>query len=148
MTRDRVKNVLLISLLAFLCGPLFQSSVWAQDSDSSQEVDREYRLESKITGYTGIGGQIAGVRNPVLRAEKGEVVKITIVNGETLAHDLVMEQLGIRTDIIVDEGATASITFTAEESDTYFCSIPGHRATMEGQFEVVESMGGGEIECR
>lgn len=145
MTRDRVKVVLLVTFFTLLSGPLFESSVRAQNLDSSQEPDREYRLESKITGYTGIGGQITGVRNPVLRAEKGEVVKITIVNGETLAHDLVMEQLGIRTDIIVDEGATSSIIFTADQSDTYFCSIPGHRATMEGQFEVVESMGGGEV---
>ena len=33
-------------------------------------------------------------------------------------------------------GDRASITFTAERNDTYFCTIPGHRAAgMVGRFE-------------
>lgn len=104
------------------------------------EVDRDYTLEAKITGYTGIGGAIGGIRNPVLQAKKGETVRITIVNGETLTHDIVMEKMGITSDAIVEEGASTSITFVAKESDTYYCSVPGHRAAgMEGQFEIVEA---------
>lgn len=113
--------------------------VHAQTSDTS-EVDREYKLEAKITGYTGIGGSIDGIGNPVLQAEKGETVKITIVNGETLTHDIVMEELGVKSETIIEKGTTASITFVAKANDTYFCSIPGHReAGMEGEFEIIEA---------
>lgn len=113
-----------------------------QASDTAQ-VDREYTLEAVITGYTGIGGAIDGIRNPVLQAKKGETVRITIINGETLAHDIVLETMGIRSEAIIEEGATTSITFTAIEGDTYYCSIPGHRqAGMEGQFEIIDASAG------
>ncbi len=98
-------------------------------------VDREYTLEATMLGYFDEGG----TRNPVLRANKGDRVKITIVNGELMTHDIVMEKLGIKSDVIIEKGATASIFFTAVDNDTYFCSIPGHRAAgMVGQFAVVE----------
>lgn len=80
-----------------------------------------------------------GTRNPVLRANKGDLVKITIVNGELMTHDIVMEKLGIKSEVIIEKGEKASIQFLAKEDDTYFCSIPGHRAAgMVGQFEIVE----------
>src|SRR5690625_3338395 len=112
-----------------------------QLADTAQ-VDREYTLEAVITGYTGVGGEIDGIRNPVLQAQKGETVRITMVNGETLTHDIVMEKMGIKSEAIIEEGASTSITFEATSDDTYFCSIPGHRqAGMEGQFEIIKSTG-------
>src|SRR5690554_1624005 len=54
----------------------------AGDADSvSNQIDREYVLNAKMIGYTGVGGDIDGRRNPVLRAKKGERVKISLVNG-------------------------------------------------------------------
>ena len=47
--------------------------------------------------------------------------------------------LAIKSKSINDKGASASITFTADKSDTYYCTVPGHRAAgMVGNFEVVE----------
>lgn len=47
--------------------------------------------------------------------------------------------MGIKSKVILEKGTSTSITFTAAESDTYFCSVPGHRAAgMVGRFEVVE----------
>ncbi len=127
-----VRSILRAFVLACLCGTLVPAS-------SAQEaVDREYLLEATILGYDGIGGDIDGVRNPVLQAEEGEVVRITIVNGETLVHDIMMEQLGVKSDEVLDVGDRANITFTAVADDIYFCTIPGHRAAgMEGRFEIV-----------
>ncbi len=129
----------LFTLILFLS---LSSNVLAQSStsDTEKQVDRSYTLEAKITGYTGIGGDIDGIKNPVLEAKKGETVRIEIVNGETLAHDIVMEQLGVKSESIVQKGARTSITFVAKTDDTYFCSIPGHRqAGMEGQFKIITS---------
>src|SRR5262245_40382350 len=103
----------------------------------SNAFDREYTLETTMLGYRGVGGTIDGVRNPTLWARRGETVRISIVNGELMVHDLALERLGLKTTQILDKGATANITFKAGESDTYFCSIPGHRAAgMEGRLDV------------
>lgn len=131
---------LLILLLTAWSGYESAAETWQDDPpESVQKADREYTLEATILGYKGIGGTIDGVRNPRLEARKGESVRITIVNGETMAHDLALEKHGVKTVEILDAGATASVTFVAEESDTYFCTIPGHRAAgMEGRFEIVD----------
>ncbi|HET9052736.1 MAG TPA: cupredoxin domain-containing protein, partial [Cyclobacteriaceae bacterium] len=98
-------------------------------------VDREYQLQATMLGYFDKNG----TRNPVLRASKGEFVKITITNGENMTHDIVMEKIGVRSKVIFETGTSTSITFKALDNDTYFCSIPGHRAAgMVGQFEVVD----------
>jgi putative membrane-bound dehydrogenase-like protein len=56
-----------------------------------------------------------------------------------MTHDIALEKLGIKSKVLVEKGDTASIVFKAVASDTYFCSIPGHRAAgMVGKFEVVE----------
>ncbi len=113
----------------------FPSVILAQDEP---EVDREYTLSSTMLGYFGIGGDIDGVRNPILRAKKGEMVKITIINGEDLIHDIVMEQAGARSAPLNEKGSSSSIFFEATDNDVYFCSIPGHRTSgMEGRFEIL-----------
>jgi len=98
---------------------------------------REYVLETTMLGYRGVGGDIDGVRNPTLWARTGESVRITIVNGELMVHDIALEGLNIKSPQILDKAARTNITFTATKSDTYYCSVPGHRlAGMEGRLEV------------
>lgn len=109
------------------------------DETTMHKADREYTLSAKMTGYTGVGGDIAGLRNPILRAKKGERVKITIINDELMAHDVVMEKSDVRSETILEEGDTTSIEFVALEDDVYFCSIPGHREMMNGKFQLVET---------
>ena len=127
----------LISTLLFAAAVFSATEVHAQEIDL--EPDREFHLVSTILGYRGIGADIDGIRNPILQANKGEVVRITIVNGEILGHDIAMENAAVISETIVDEGATTSITFIAQAGDTYFCTIPGHRAAgMVGKFQLFE----------
>lgn len=101
----------------------------------SVKIDRDYALEATMLGYFAKDG----ARNPTLKANKGDRVRITITNGELMIHDIALEKLGLKSKTIQEKGARASITFTAGQSDTYFCSVPGHRtAGMVGKFEVVE----------
>ena len=103
-------------------------------------VDREYILQSSMLGYRGMGGDIDGIRNPTLWARTGETVRITIVNGELMAHDIALENQAVKSAQILDRGATTSITFKANKSDIYYCTLPGHRAAgMEGRLEVSEA---------
>jgi putative membrane-bound dehydrogenase-like protein len=104
-------------------------------SEDTTKVDKEYFLEATMLGYFAKNG----TRNPVLKANKGMKVRITILNGEVMTHDIAMEKLGIKSETIFEKGATTSITFVAEKSDTYYCTVPGHKAAgMVGKFEVVE----------
>ncbi|KPM47725.1 PVC-type heme-binding CxxCH protein [Jiulongibacter sediminis] len=112
---------------------LLSTRLLAQSPDPS--IDRDYTLEATMLGYFAKDG----TRNPTLKAHKGDVVRITIVNGETMTHDIKMEKLDLKSETLNEKGSQTSITFTAEESDTYFCTVPGHRAAgMVGTFEVVE----------
>ncbi|HEX8528554.1 MAG TPA: PVC-type heme-binding CxxCH protein, partial [Cytophagales bacterium] len=62
-----------------------------------------------------------------------------ITNGEVMTHDIALEKLGLKSKTLQEKGSQASITFTASASDTYFCTVPGHRAAgMVGKFQVVE----------
>ncbi len=115
-------------------------SALAQEAGAA---DREYVLETHILGYRGVGGDIDGVRNPVLRARQGETVRIVLVNVEPLAHDLALETLQAQTKIILDVGERTDLLFAAEANDVYYCTIPGHRAAgMEGRFEIIRETEG------
>lgn len=128
---------LLVVLLLLLIHPLSYSSAPLLYSNSSltASYDQDYTLKATMLGYF----DLEGTRNPVLKAQKGETVRITIINGEPMTHDIALEKAGIISKTLSQEGESTSIVFTAVESDIYFCSIPGHRlAGMEGKFEVVE----------
>lgn len=98
-------------------------------------IDREYHLEASMLGYFAKDG----TRNPILRANKGDRVRITITNGETMTHDIALEKMGIKSGTLLEKGSDTSITFWAESDDTYYCTVPGHRAAgMVGEFKIVE----------
>lgn len=130
---------LLICILPLM---LLQTNAFSSDTDSTQikmaeRCDRDYTLQATMLGYFDENG----TRNPVLQALKGEQVRIKIVNGEPMTHDIALEKLGVKSRVLVEKGDTASIVFKAEESDIYYCTIPGHRAAgMVGNFEVVDSI--------
>ena len=135
MTAFRFLICLLFGLSVYPNG--FAQSVTHNDPKNARALayDRDYTLQATMLGYFAEDG----TRNPVLKAQPGETVRITIVNGETMTHDIALEKLGLKSKVLVEKGSTASIVFNAVQSDTYFCSIPGHRAAgMVGRFEVVD----------
>jgi nitrite reductase (NO-forming) len=104
-----------------------------------------YTLRSGIAEgrmvFIGVGGNIDGQVNPVLSAAEGQVVQITLINGEGAEHDIVFDKQGPAgsSPHIVGKGASTNIAFVASKAGdyVYFCSLPGHRlAGMEGQFLV------------
>jgi len=130
----RFTIMLFVILLAFAKTINAQKSGTIQTEDTTH-VDRDYALEATMLGFFSTDGS----RNPTLRAKKGDRVRITITNGELMTHDIALEKLGIKSKVILEKGMSTSITFRAAQSDTYFCSVPGHRAAgMVGNFEVVE----------
>jgi putative membrane-bound dehydrogenase-like protein len=98
------------------------------------KIDQEFALEATMLGYFAKNG----ARNPTLKVKKGYIVRITITNGEVMTHDIALEKLGVKSKTILAKGAKTSIIFKAVNNDTYFCTVPGHRAAgMVGKLEVV-----------
>jgi nitrite reductase (NO-forming) len=89
--------------------------------------------------YIGVGGTIDGQVNPVLSAAEGQVVQLTLINGEGAEHDIVFPQQNAKSPRITGRGASTTIAFRAERAGdfTYLCGVPGHElAGMKGQFLV------------
>jgi putative membrane-bound dehydrogenase-like protein len=128
----RMKKITLPGIAVIFC--LFCSMpVLRAQSQNSDKVNREFVMEATMLGYIAKDG----TRNPVLKAKKGERVRITIVNGELMTHDVAMEKLKIKSKTLSEKGQRTSITFTASVSDVYYCTVPGHRAAgMVGKFVV------------
>lgn len=104
-----------------------------------------YTLRSGIAEgrmvFIGIGGSIDGQVNPLLSAAEGQVVQVTLINGEGAEHDIVFTEQGPAGSSahIVGKGASTSIAFASSRAGDYlyYCSVPGHRlAGMEGKFLV------------
>lgn len=127
--------VIIIFLSFFLLGSADPAyCLIVHSKKDSTRYDRDYTLEATMLGYFAPNG----ARNPTLKANKGDKVRITITNGELMTHDIALEKLGIKSTVILEKGSSTSITFTAQQNDTYYCSVPGHRvAGMVGNFEVV-----------
>jgi plastocyanin len=103
-----------------------------------------YRLVTQMGGtpgiaFVGVGGEIDGIANPVLKASVGDVVTITLVNGHNMPHNFTLDGLGLVTERLTGAGQESTITFTVTEAGdfAYFCSYPGHRqAGMAGVLSV------------
>jgi nitrite reductase (NO-forming) len=104
-----------------------------------------YTLRSGIAEgrmvFIGVGGTIDGQVNPMLSAAEGQLVQVTLINGEGAEHDIVFADQGPAgsSPHVFGKGASTNIAFVAGKAGDYlyFCSVPGHRlAGMEGQFLV------------
>lgn len=111
--------------------------------EGSYLPDAKYTLRSGIADgrmvYIGVGGEIDGKVNPVLTASEGQVVELTLINGEGAEHDVTFPDQNARSPRVTGKGASTTIAFRAEKAGDYlyYCSVPGHRlAGMQGQFIV------------
>jgi nitrite reductase (NO-forming) len=105
--------------------------------------DAKYTLRSGIAEgrmvYIGVGGTIDNKVNPVLTASEGQVVQVTLINGEGAEHDIVFPDQDAKSPRVTGKGSSTTIAFRATKSGdfTYLCSVPGHQlAGMQGQFLV------------
>jgi len=107
--------------------------------------DVKYTLRTGISegrmAFIGVGGTIEGKANPVLSAAVGQIVQVTLINGEGAEHDIVFPTQDARSARVVGKGASSTIAFQSQKSGDflYYCTVPGHRASgMEGHFVVLE----------
>jgi len=113
------------------------------NADVGYISDARYTLRSGIAEgrmvYIGVGGSIDGKVNPLLTAAEGQVVQLTLINGEGAEHDIVFPDQNTKSPRVTGKGSSTTIAFRATKSGDfiYFCSVPGHQlAGMQGQFIV------------
>lgn len=97
--------------------------------------------------YIGKGGDIDGKINPDLVVHEGDVVQLTLINGEGAEHDIAIPDVHAASQHVVGPGASSAITFHAMSlgSFVYFCTLPGHReAGMEGKLKVERAGAGAQ----
>ena len=131
------------SAASTLQAPAGQTPQNAANAGVGYIPDARYTLRSGIAEgrmvYMGVGGSIEGKINPVLTAVEGQVVQLTLTNGEGAEHDIVFPDQDARSPRVTGKGAGTTIAFRAAKSGdfVYFCGVPGHRqAGMEGKFVV------------
>lgn len=104
----------------------------------------EYTLRTEMGGnpamsFVGVGGAIDGVVNPDLHAETGDTVRLTIVNGNAMLHDLKIDEFDVYSGELTkaEESVTVEFVVGMPGSFNYYCSVPGHRSIgMEGVLHV------------
>ena len=85
--------------------------------------------------YLDAKGQV----NPVLRANVGDTIELTLASGEGAEHDIVIPDFKVQSKPFSAASGPTTVRFTVTQSGsfTYYCSIPGHRQIgMEGVLEV------------
>jgi plastocyanin len=111
-------------------------------------------VEGEVAGREGEAGETGGGTEPLWIAIDIEYqqapealppgdITVTLENEGTIEHNVVFEELGDQ--LVVEapggESATGNVTLEAGEY-TYYCSVPGHRTTMEGTLVVEEGAAG------
>lgn len=140
-----------VLLLAFSLLPLWTSSAIAANIPSVQP-DARFKLRTDIGEgkliFAGMGGKINNQANPDIKVKVGDVVQITLIDGDGAEHDITLPEFNTQSDKVVGQGSSSVIVFQADHEGTfdYFCSIPGHvQAGMIGHL-IVEGQTTAKVE--
>ncbi len=74
-----------------------------------------------------------------ITVNKGETVRLSFVNAGTTEHDLVIDELGVKTSRLQPR-ASETVEFVANQTGTFsfYCSVEGHRQQgMQGNFTII-----------
>jgi nitrite reductase (NO-forming) len=133
-----------LPLLAAGPGPAPSPAPHAAMPTMSHEMPNAvFTLRTGITHgkmvYIGKGGDIEGKVNPTLTVHEGDIVQITLVNGEGAEHDINLVDFHVASQRVTNPGASSTLMFHANDIGTfqYFCTVAGHReAGMQGMIKV------------
>ena len=85
--------------------------------------------QEPVMAFIGVGGDIDGVINPTLTAQVGDQVTLTVINGDPVLHDLMIDAFGVSTGELTDKDQQVTLNFVASQAGefAYYCTVPGHR---------------------
>ncbi|WP_210725866.1 copper-containing nitrite reductase [Modicisalibacter radicis] len=146
---NRVPRRLIAGMLVLLTGLACATGFAAPEGEpvpGDATPDVSYTLRTALTdgrlAFVGATGSIKGQVNPDLSAPEGAIVRIKLINGDGVIHDIVVPEFGADSGKISTRGAATTIVFKADRNGTftYYCSLPGHKAMgMLGRLVVGEA---------
>lgn len=104
----------------------------AEQSETGGEV-----VEVSLTGENFVFLR-DGERNPTLRVQQGDTVRVTFASAEGF-HDFVVDEFDASTSRVMPADGATTVEFVADETGTfeYYCSVGSHRQNgMRGQLVV------------
>lgn len=132
MSQIQIKSLRYLILTVLIALPLLLGNIFAQRGSLEFDTDvRTIIITAKDMKFNQT--------NPTFEVAYGEAVRIVFRNEDAgMKHDLVIEELGLRTPVL-QPGQEAIIEFLAqtEGSFVYFCSI--HPISMRGTLLVISS---------
>ncbi len=135
----KFRNILTLGLMVVL----MLSACGGSGAQAGTGKTVEYTLQATLKDgrmvYIGLGGDIHGQVNPVLKANVGDTVKVTLSSIDGTEHNISFLDFGIDSEHVLGQGSSVTVTFFVDKGGTfdYYCTIPGHReAGMAGSFEV------------
>ena len=139
----------LISLFLFSCAPQQEQTIPVTpdntQDESSMMVEAEFTLKTIAEGgkllYIRVGGDIDGIINPDIVVHPGAVIRIILINGDGMVHDLFLPDFDVKTEYVRKIGDQAEIIVETGNMQpgtyVYYCTLPGHRkAGQEGKLIV------------
>ncbi|WP_234009258.1 copper-containing nitrite reductase [Deinococcus sp. NW-56] len=122
---------------------LASTAVLATTAQSSAATTQgkvvSYTLETVMEGGKMGFRTPDGTVNPTLRAQPGDTVKIKLINGDGIRHDIAFPDLGQDSADVEARGSSVELSFKVDKAGTfsYICTLPGHVAAgMTGQLVV------------
>ncbi|MFO8075644.1 MAG: cupredoxin domain-containing protein [Actinomycetota bacterium] len=106
----------------------------AEEGEEGEEGEDDVEIPDDAIEFVAIDNFYTEEPDTVPAGE----VTFAIINEGLVVHNVVIEELGDELIVEADGGEVdvGEVTLEAGETYTYYCSIPGHRETMEGTFEV------------
>jgi nitrite reductase (NO-forming) len=142
----RILFLLMAAMSLFACAPQPEDTVSAAPASDQagypETTEVEFTLKTIAENgkllYIGVGGEIDGVVNPDLVVQPGAVIRIVLINGDGMVHDLFLPDFDVKTDYVKRIGDQQEILFEAGDMQpgpyVYYCTLPGHRkAGQEGK---------------
>lgn len=135
--------LLAIAVLMTACGGSALSETASTSPGLPEGELVEYSLLSTMLdgqmAYVGQSDGIDGVKNPTLNANVGDTVRITLIGGDAVQHDIGFPDFNAFSESVTGKGSSTTFEFVVDKpgSFNYNCVIPGHKeAGMIGKFEV------------
>ena len=100
-------------IIVSVCMMLLLTSCSGDDVEiSTEEFVLTTGFDAGNLTFLGVSGKINGIFNPVLHAESGQTITVTLINGGYGDHTFSVPELKIETEAIMEKGEVISDTFT------------------------------------
>ncbi|UPV99766.1 cupredoxin domain-containing protein [Halorussus gelatinilyticus] len=122
------------------------AGIAASDSAAAQETET-YRFGGEVTAWHPRWEGAEDNTNPTIELQAGQEYEFWFENIDGAPHNMTIQDAEgntiVQSELITEEGATASVTFTATpQMAVYICTI--HPTTMVGELNVTGQLEGGE----